>query len=70
MLQINPTMLPRLDELEEDLIHRREQATARGWLGELEGLDLTLTFLRDKRHEAQRLNRTGVVALGLPAAPT
>jgi site-specific recombinase XerD len=66
MLSINPTMLPRLDELEEDLLARRHRAVAEEWLGEVEGIDLTLTFLRSKRDQTQRINQSGPVALGLP----
>jgi hypothetical protein len=47
-------MLPRLDELEADLLARRKRATDEGWRGEVEGLDLTLTFLRGKRGQASR----------------
>jgi hypothetical protein len=61
-------MLPRLDELEEDLIARRARAEHEGWLGEIEGIDLTFAFLRQKREQAQRHRRTMVV-LGLPSSP-
>ncbi|WP_251020331.1 hypothetical protein [Streptomyces sp. ISL-98] len=54
MLNINPKMLPRLDEIETDLLARRARAEQEGWLGEIEGIDLTLTFLREKREESQR----------------
>lgn len=68
MLNINPKMLPRLDELETDLLERRQRAEAENWLGEIEGIDLTLQFLRQKRDQAQRLTRrpTGLVELGMP----
>lgn len=66
MLQINPKMVARLDELEEDLQVRRKRAAAEHWLGEIDGIDLTLTFLRAKRDEALRLSRRGPVSLGLP----
>ncbi|MFD7846096.1 site-specific integrase [Nocardia sp. NPDC059764] len=46
MLNINPDMLGRLDELEADLLQRRLHAQQQEWLGEIEGIDLTLTFLR------------------------
>ncbi|WP_433870705.1 tyrosine-type recombinase/integrase [Saccharopolyspora sp. CA-218241] len=68
MLHISPDMIPRLDELEEDLINRRTRAEQQGWLGEIEGLDLTLKFLRDKRDDTQRLaGITRTTDLGLPA---
>jgi hypothetical protein len=51
MLTLNPKMLPRLDELEADLVQRRDHATTNGWKGEIEGIDLTLTFLRGKRSQ-------------------
>ncbi|WP_143660147.1 tyrosine-type recombinase/integrase, partial [Streptomyces sp. WZ.A104] len=66
MLSVNPKMLPRLDELEEDLIARRERAVEEGWQGEIEGLDLTLTFLRGKREQTRRFRRSEPVELGLP----
>ena len=69
MLAINPKMLPRLDEIEDDLLARRAEHEA--WLGEVEGIDLTLTFLRQKREETKRLARIAPVDLGIPviAAP-
>jgi hypothetical protein len=48
MLSVNPKMLPRLDELEADLL-ARQRAIDEGWRGETEGLDLTLRFLHSKR---------------------
>jgi site-specific recombinase XerD len=69
MLSINPKMLPRLDELEEDLVARRRRAVQEDWRGEIEGLDLTLAFLRSKREQARRFERTGPVSLGIPVIP-
>ncbi|OKJ33315.1 integrase [Streptomyces sp. CB01580] len=69
MLSINPKMLPRLDELEEDLVTRRRRAIDEDWRGEVEGLDLTLTFLRSKRDQARRIQRTSPVSLGIPVVP-
>ncbi len=71
MLSINPKMLPRLDELEEDLLGRRQRAIDEGWQGEIDGIDLTLTFLRSKRNQAHRAQTMapGVVVLGMPTTP-
>jgi len=41
MLHIDPKMLGRLNEIETDLHTRRTRAEGEGWLGELEGIDLT-----------------------------
>ena len=60
-------MLARLDEIEADLLARRQRAETEGWLGEIEGLDLTLSFLRTKRAHTQRF--TSKVHLGLPSPP-
>jgi site-specific recombinase XerD len=69
MLSINPKMLPRLDELEADLLARRQRAITEDWRGEVEGIELTLTFLRAKRNQAQRSMSmaVGSVDLGIPA---
>ncbi|MGW6287736.1 recombinase [Streptomyces sp. NPDC055107] len=60
-------MLPRLAELEADLLDRRARAEAEGWIGEIEGIDLTLTFLRSRRDETQRRAQRPPVDLGIPA---
>jgi hypothetical protein len=47
----------------------RERALTENWLGEIDGLNLTLTFLRSKRRQAQRgavLHRDGHADLGMP----
>ncbi|WP_021592273.1 hypothetical protein [Actinomadura welshii] len=70
MININPKMLPRLDEVEADLLTRRARAEAEGWLGEIEGLDLTLTFLRQKRGQTRRLAKVAPLNLGMPGMPS
>jgi len=55
MLHVEPKMIARLDELETDLIARRDRAEHEGWRGEIDGLDLTLEHLRSKRQRASRL---------------
>ena len=68
---LSPKMLPRLDEIEADLLARRALAEREAWLGEVEGIDLTLTYLRQKRQETKRLTRiTRQVDLGIPAIGT
>lgn len=66
MININPRMSPRLDEIEVDLLARRARAEAEGWLGEIEGIDLTLSFLRQKRDQTRRLARAAPVDPGIP----
>jgi hypothetical protein len=66
-------MPARLDEIETDLIARRARAgaEAEGWLGEIEGTDLTVTCLRGKREQARGpVLVTGPgVDLGMPSVP-
>lgn len=62
-------MEPVRDELEEGLIARRRRAIVEGWHGEVEGLDLTLAFLRSKRNQTRRMQRAGSVTLGMPTLP-
>jgi hypothetical protein len=69
MLQVNPTMLPRLDELETDLLDRRTRAEQEGWLGEIDGLDLTLNLLRQKRDQTRRMLSRSSTDLGMPRPP-
>ena len=65
MLRIDPKMLTRLTDIEADLEDRRRRAQVEGWLGEIEGIDLTLSFLRTKRDEVHRMT-TRTTALGTP----
>ena len=71
MLHVDPKMLGRLDEIHTDLLARRAHAETQGWLGEIEGIDLTLRFLAEKRAETQRLahvdrDQDTVTVLGMP----
>jgi hypothetical protein len=71
MLHVHPQMLPRLEVVEIDLRQRRSRAEQEGWLGEIEGIDLTLQHLAAKRRQAQRLtHHSGPVSLGMPSLPT
>ncbi|MFD0340314.1 site-specific integrase [Streptomyces sp. NPDC127117] len=68
VLQVNPEMISRLEEIEQDLLDRRERAESEGWKGEIEGIGLTLQLLRQKHADATRFARlTGRVTLGMPA---
>jgi hypothetical protein len=66
MLQVNPKMLSQLADIEKDLLMRRKRALEEQWLGEIEGIDLTLTFLRTKQADAARLTQRMPVDLGFP----
>jgi hypothetical protein len=69
MLRVDPKMLPRLVELERDLRDRRRRAEHEGWTGEIEGINLTLRLLAEKKAAAERAGRTrpAPTLLGMPA---
>jgi hypothetical protein len=52
---------------EHDLLARRARAEHEARQGEVGGIDLTVTFLRDKRAEAHRIQQPEPIHLGLPA---
>ena len=66
MLHVEPRLTPRLDEIEADLIARRDRAQSEGWRGEIEGIEVTLDHLRVKRERAQRVGPIEPVALPMP----
>ena len=67
VLLVDPKMLPRLREIEGDLLARRTRAESEGWLGEIEGIELTLAYLRDRTAQTERtVARRSTVSLGLP----
>ncbi|MFI0186097.1 tyrosine-type recombinase/integrase [Streptomyces sp. NPDC017082] len=66
-LHVNSKMFAWLSELEADLRQRRMRAAADVWFGEIEGIDLTLTFLRAKGDETQRRVQRSAVHLSIPA---
>lgn len=67
MLQVDPKMLGRLEELEVDLVARLQRARTENWIGEIEGIETTLDLLQSKRDETKRHVRTaGRVSLGMP----
>ncbi|MEU6098631.1 recombinase [Streptomyces sp. NPDC047079] len=51
---------------QKDLLLRRKRAQEEHWLGEVEGIDSTLTFLRAKQAEAARLTKRPTTDLGNP----
>jgi hypothetical protein len=51
------------------LLDRRARAEQEGWLGEIDGLDLILNLLRQKRDETRRMLRRST-DLGMPRLTT
>jgi hypothetical protein len=68
MLWPDPAQHDRLLEIRDNLLARIAEAEREGWLGEIEGLQVSLAGAEDKLAQAQR-RRTGqpTVSLGLPS---
>jgi site-specific recombinase XerD len=73
MLRVDPAQRPRLAAIIKNLAERIGEARANGWLGEVNGLQVSLTKAREKlaaldRSQA-RLRQSRSVHLGIPALP-
>ena len=70
-LETDPAQRSRLEEIRDNLHDRIAEAEREGWLGEIEGLKVSLAGTEDKLTQIQAaLRRQGeAVQLGLPAFP-
>lgn len=69
LLRPDPAQRPRLEEIRNNLQDRIEEAKLHGWLGEVEGLHVSLAGVKDK---LAQLNSSvhRAVNLGTPTPPT
>ena len=66
----DPAQRPRLAEIRDNLIARIAEAEREGWLGEVEGLQITLAGAEDKLAQVDKRTRTGTSTdLARPASP-
>ncbi|MCX5318131.1 hypothetical protein [Streptomyces sp. NBC_00154] len=72
MLRVDPQQRRRLEEIIRNLGDRIKEARVNGWLGEVQGLQISLEAARNKLSSLDRLtrnrNRTPVT-LGMPIIP-
>jgi len=66
----DPAQRPRIAEIRDSLIARIAEAEREGWLGEVEGLKVSLAGAEDKLAQIDRRPSRGPVDLGIPAAST
>ncbi|OLZ64207.1 hypothetical protein AV521_36005 [Streptomyces sp. IMTB 2501] len=68
MLQLDPQQRPRLIEIIRNLRERITEARANGWLGEVEGLQVSLNAAMAKLTSLNRTSdgRPQLVDLGMP----
>ncbi|MEU4587787.1 site-specific integrase [Kitasatospora aureofaciens] len=71
VLLVSPSELPRLEEIRDNLTDRIREAEREGWLGEVDGLNVSLAAAKEKIAQlaAQQERRSSVVHLGLPTFP-
>jgi hypothetical protein len=68
MLRLDPNQRDRLIEIIRSLTDRIDEARANGWLGEVQGLQISLDAARAKLVSLDRTNRSGgnITRLGVP----
>lgn len=67
MLRPDPAQRHRLVELRDNLHDRIDEAHTQGWLGDIEGLTVSLSAANDKLDDLDRLTtRKTTVHLGMP----
>jgi hypothetical protein len=70
MLRVSPHQRPRLAELIRNLHERITEARMNGWLGEVQGLEVSLKAAKRKLtsldRSIERNSRTGPADLGMP----
>jgi integrase len=68
LLRPDPAQRARLEEIRDNLNDRIAEADREGWLGEVEGLKISLAGTEDKLAQIDRRSSSGIsVSLGLPA---
>jgi hypothetical protein len=68
MLRVDPRQRPRLIEIIRNLTDRIDEARTNGWLGEVQGLQISLDAARAKLASLDRTSRPdgGITQLGIP----
>jgi len=72
MLRVDPAQRRRLEEIIRNLTDRIDEARANGWLGEVQGIQISLEAARSKLASLDRLARNRPrtsVNLGMPITP-
>ncbi|MFD7498050.1 hypothetical protein ACFV8T_37910 [Streptomyces sp. NPDC059832] len=69
MLRPDPAQRPRLVEIRDNLLARITEAEQEGWLGEIEGLRVSLAGARDKLAQIDATTATRPTDLGMPTFP-
>ncbi|MFB7853543.1 hypothetical protein ACFC34_42070 [Streptomyces sp. NPDC056053] len=69
LLRPDPAQRARIEEIRDNLVARIAEAEREGWLGEIEGLKVSLAGAEDKLAQVDRRTRDrSTVDLGIPTA--
>jgi hypothetical protein len=63
----DPAQRPRIIEIRDNLIDRIAEADREGWLGEAEGLNISLAGANDKLAQIDRRSPATTTDLGMPS---
>jgi hypothetical protein len=63
----DPAQRPRIAEIRDNLVARIAEAEREGWLGEVEGLQVSLAGADDKLAQIDRRPPAAPVDIGMPA---
>jgi hypothetical protein len=66
LLRPEPSQRDRLTEIRDNLLDRITEAQREGWLGEVEGLEISLAGAEDKLTQLDAALKPSVIHLGLP----
>ncbi|MFF4020694.1 hypothetical protein [Streptomyces sp. NPDC001843] len=66
LLRPEPSQRDRLIEIRYNLLHRIAEAQREGWLGEVEGLEISLAGVEEKLTQLDTARKPSVIHLGLP----
>ncbi|MFE4920186.1 hypothetical protein [Streptomyces sp. NPDC056661] len=66
LLRPDPTQRGRLEEIRDNLLARIAEAEREGWLGEIEGLKVSLAGSEDKLAQIDRQSQKATISLGMP----
>ncbi|AXG80740.1 hypothetical protein [Streptomyces paludis] len=70
MLWPDPAQRDRLVEIRDNLVARTAEVEREGWLGEMEGLQVSLAGAKEKLTQLERRPSRVVVDLGIPVSRT
>jgi hypothetical protein len=65
----DPAQRHRITEIRDNLVARIAEAEREGWLGEIEGLKISLAGANDKLGQIDRRSASQPADLGMPSSP-